>query len=843
MLKHLLLSLIISAMPLRAADSPEVEAKIEALLAKLTLPQKLRLCYGDGVRFNVPVPQIGLPKLLMMPGTRGFGAVWRVQDEATAFPSGLGLAATWDQDLVKKTATAIATESASKGVDVLLAPGINIVRDPLGGRTFEYFTEDPFLNARLTVPYVEGVQQTGIAANLKHFVCNNQETNRGEVSANVSERAMREIYFPAFRAGVVEGKAWSAMTSANRVNGEFVSDSKFLIHDVLKQEWGFDGLVLTDWCDVRSTVKAALAGTDLSMSGRPTNPFAKPLVEAVKKGEVPEAVIDDKVRRLLRLAFRVQRMDGQERKAPAAGLLAHAHVALARKVAAEGMVLLKNDGVLPFDATKIKTIAVFGPNADYIHCVRNRGGGSSTTHCPTHEVTPLQGLRNSLGGKVEILWEPDFCRSSLSEVEVVGKDFLQSPDGKPGLNAEYFNNPNLAGKPALVRNDPEVNFLWDMKSPNEDLIRPDNFSARWTGFLIPPKDGQYTFKVVCDDGARITIDDKVVFPHWVRRGFGERMFSANLKAGQKHKLLIEYRDVDAEAVMKLLWIRPFTEEQLRQQLDQVAAVARKADACVFFGGLNNVIETEGHDRKDMNLTPFQAEMMDAVIAANPNTALVMIHGGPVDMNGWGDRAKAILQTWYGGISAGDAIADILFGAVNPSGKLPITFPNKLADNPAYLAIGHELENIRYSEGIFVGYRWYDQKDITPRYPFGHGLSYTTFAYANATVEQRNDGGKPVVTVSFDLTNTGKRAGAETAQVYVSDPVSSVERPPRELKGFRKVTLQPGETQRIVIALHADAFEFWDEKTKAWKLEPGDFEIQVGTSSRNIQLKKTVNLKP
>lgn len=845
-MKRIILILAITLLGLHCLDAgtPDVEGMVEELLGKLTLEQKLMLCYGDGVRYNNPIPEIGLPKLLMCAGPRGVAHYWTRGKEATAFPCGVGLAAAWDPSLAGRMAEAIAREGASLGVDVMLMPGLNINRDPLGGRTFERYTEDPYLNARLVVPQVRAVQETvGLASTITLFVANNQETERDDVDAVVSERALREIYFPAFKAGVIEGRAWALMTGSNKVNGEHVSSSRHLLTDVLKNEWGFDGVVMTDWCDAKSTVDDALAGLDLSMPGRRGNRFAEPLARAVREGKVPESVIEDKVRRLLRLAARVHRLPGQIHLIDSRPLLDPEHVRLAREIAEGGMVLLKNDGVLPFDPGKLKSVAVFGPNADYVHNMQRRGGGSSGVHCPEAEVTPLEGLRAFLGTDTAILWDPSYCALPVSGFEPLGGEFLQTALGQPGLKLEYFNNPELKGNPVLEGVDKELNHLWDMKSPDENIVNANRFSGRWSGYLIPPADGQYSFLVQFDDGVRITIDDEVVFPRWGSRGgFTGLQFSAVLKKGHKHKLLIEYRELEGDATLKVNWKRPFSGEQLAAQMQKVAALAKKAEACIFFAGLNNVIETEGHDRKDVNLTPHQAEMIQAVIRANPNTAIVVVSGAPVDLRGWGDEARAIFQAWYGGVEAGTAMANLLFGKVNPSGKLPITLPKRLEDNPAYREGGIPKDRNEYTEGIFVGYRWYDHQGIEPAHPFGHGLSYTTFAYSSLEVTRTDTGDSPVVHVSFGVKNTGVRAGAEVAQIYVADKEASVLRPPRELKGFAKVHLEPGETKPVSIELKADAFQFWDEKSKAWKLEPGAFEVQVGSSSRDIRLKKQIALE-
>ena len=496
------------------------EEAIEKILKTLTLEEKLRLCSGDGGRSSKAIKSKGIPRLRMHNGPRGARVM---RQTATCFPCGTAMASSWDTDLVSEMAAAIGAEMYKKGGNILLAPAMNIQRDPLGGRTFEYLTEDPFLNARLTVAFVKAAQAEGVACNLKHYVANNQDNNRNAVNSDLSERALREIYFPAFKAGVIEGKAWTVMTAANKVQGLYASDSKWLLNDVLKGEWGFDGLVLTDWCETRSGAVAALSGLDLSMPGRPHNPFNKQLAKDVADGKVSEDVIDEMVRRLLRTAFRTHMLGG-ERPKPRLKVSAPETAELSRKVAAECMVLLKNDvNLLPLDEMKIKRIALFGPNVDYRHNLFGSGGGSSNVESEYY-ITPIAGLKERLGDAVEIIFDEEYSKGSKTGYEVISSEFFQTEDGKPGLRAEYFNNPNLKGKPVIDTVVPEINFLWEMGAPNNDKMKRDKYSCRWTGYLIPPEDGLYSIKSMHDDGARVWIDDHPHMRHWIKKGYKEWAF-------------------------------------------------------------------------------------------------------------------------------------------------------------------------------------------------------------------------------------------------------------------------------------------------------------------------------
>jgi len=801
-----------------------VEERVEDLLSRMTLEEKIQQLSGLGFETKEN-KRLGIPVLKMADGPVGVR-----RGQATAFPAAVGMAATWNAQLVEKIGAAIGKEAKSKGLNYLLGPCVNIHRHPLGGRNFESYGEDPFLASRLAVAFVKGVQSQKVLASIKHFACNNQEWERFKLDVTVEERALREIYLPAFKAAVTEADVWTVMAAYNKLWGDYCSENKHLLTDILKGEWGFRGFVVSDWGATHSTVKAANYGLDLEM------PYGKffneKLLEAVKIGEVSEAVIDDKIRRLMRVRFKAGLFD-QQPLVDETVVPCEEHKQLALEAAKQSIVLLKNErNVLPLDRNKIKSLAVLGPNA----AEARTGGGGSSKVTPFYAGSPLEGLKKAVGNDIEIKYA--LGMAIRGDIHPLSPEYM-----KNGLWAEYFPNTKLEGKPLLTRLDKEVNFNWGYDSPHPKLHRPDDrntFSIRWTGKLLPPKTGEYNLNVIHNDGLRLYVDERLLIDNWKKNRIVYKTASIGLKAGRTYTLRIEYFFDGGVSVVKFGWKLPD-----HDYLAEAVSLAKDSDAAVIFAGLHNRFESEGFDRRRLEL-PNQGVLINAVAEVNPNTIVVLNTGSPVLMNPWLDKVAAVVQAWYPGQEGGNTIADVLVGNTNPSGKLPVSFIKSYDDSPVFKDYKDKSLKSPYPEGIFVGYRCLDKHGIEALFPFGHGLSYTRFEYSNLKV---NPPGIVVgesdfsVTVSVDVRNTGKRKGAEVVQVYVKDVECSVQRPNKELKGFEKVYLEPGEKKTISIKLNRDAFAFYDSDRRHWVVEPGEFEIMVGSSSKDIRLKKPLKIPP
>ena len=808
------------------AENTNTEAHINALIAQMTLPEKVAMCQGANGSAFQGVPRLGIPDMTCSDGPRGphGGAT-------TAFPCGVAFGATWDPPMIEQAAKAMGEECRAKGVSMLLGPGINIQRDPLGGRFFEYYTEDPYLDARLAVAYTKGVQSRRVSACLKHFVCNNRENNRNSYMSMVSERAMNEIYFPAFKAAVVQGQAWAVMTSANGVNGEFVSDSKHLLQDTLKNKWGFSGMVITDWLGARSTQKSALAGLDVSMPYQADSLFGQPLQKAVQDGEVPVSVIDDKVRRVLRTMARVGLLEGISPKQ--GGLIdTPEHYALARRVAEESLVLLKNNhATLPLDLTQVHKILVVGPNANQRFCLAGLGGSSWVESA--YEITPLAGIRKFVGTHATVEF---VSADELGGFEVIPASVMQTQNGQKGFAAGYFDFDSRQSEIKTVV--PQVNFLWEMRSPDPAKIHPDRFKAQFAGEIIPPVTGTYTLRVTSGDGsASMFVNPRGGAPlatSDTTKDVPSATATVQMDAGKPFYLRIEYNKTKpngGDALCRLEWQLPTSDAKRAMALERLAAKAKAADAVLVFAGIDHSLDSEGRDRTDMHFPEAQEALIKALAQSNPRMIVTLINGSPLELGGWLDGVPAVLEAWYPGMLGGTAIAEALFGQINPSGHLSFSWPKRLADSPAH-ALGTETKDrIDYKEGIMVGYRYFDTENIAPQFPFGFGLSYSTFKFDDLTLTQKNG----LVTAQFTVQNTGSRAGAETAQLYVREQNPPIERPAHELKAFQKVFLQPGESKTITLELDRSAFSYYSPDQHKWELPHDEFEIQVGDSSRDIRL--------
>jgi beta-glucosidase len=739
----------ISAQEAPPADAPyrnpnlPVEKRVADLLSRMTLEEKATMLSGSGWMESAPILRLGIPSIKMADGPMGVrswlgssaitsGANVVKIVETTSFPSGIDMAATWDPELVQKEGQAIGQEVKALGRDMILGPTVNINRQPLWGRNFEGYGEDPYLSGRLAVAYIRGVQGEGVIPSVKHFAANNEEFERHRIDAIVDERALHEIYFPAFKAAVQEGGAWNVMSAYNKLNGVHCGEDEYLLREILQKEFGFKGFVVSDWGSTYSTAPTVNAGMDLEMPGGPPmqawlkNPrtqesgngdgwlTADKVLDAVKAGQISQATLDDNVSRILRVIFLSGNFVPEHIDASfAADFSRHRFVAVgeglvdtpaqqavARQGATEGIVLLKNEGdLLPLDATKIHSIAVIGPNA----AVARTGGGGSSLVRPKYSVAPLDGIRERAGSAVQVSYAL-------------------------GVGMEGENAANDA---------PEAR-------------------------------------------------------------------AASIK--------------------------------------EASDLAAKSDVAVVIVGRYSRLESEGFDVKTMDLPAGQDELIEAVEKANPHTIVVLNTGDPVTMTRWIDHAPALLDMWYGGQEGGHALAAILFGDADPSGKLPVSFPNRFEDSPAYGHYPGENLKVDYAEGIYVGYRYYDTKNVEPQFPFGFGLSYTSFQYSDLKITPRKTSGDRPVEVSLKIRNTGSYAGAEVVELYVHDGHAKIDRPAHELKGFERVELKPGESKIAQFALDRAAFSYWDPTTKQWTADPGQFEIQVGASSRDIRLKAPVTFK-
>jgi len=801
------------------------EKRVEDLLGRLTLEEKISLLSGKDSGQTKDIPRLGIPSMKVIDGPHGVG--WG--NKATCFPSGVSMGACWNPKLMRDIGTALARETRGAERHVLLGPCIGIHRTPLGGRNFESFSEDPYHAGVLGVAYVLGVQKEKIGTSIKHYACNNQEWERTTISTELDERALREIYLPHFKMVVEQADPWTVMAAYNKVRGKYCCANPYLLTDILKDEFGFKGVVVSDWGAVHSTVPSANAGLDLEMPG-PGRYFSDDLLKAVQNGDVKEDVIDDKVRRLLRIMFLAGLFDEPD-PALQGALNSPEHAKLAQKLAEEAIVLLQNNyDVLPLDVSKLKSIAVIGPNAN-----EYRAGGGSSTVKPENPVTPLAGIQSAVGDKIDVRFAQG-CAMPY-DLRSVPKEMLTPPDAEPGqhgLKGEYFANKNLEGEPALVRIDDNIDFNWWEGSPAPEIPN-DEFSVRWTGTFTPDESGTYELGMTTDDGSRLYIDGKLLIDNWVDQAGITRTAEIALEGGREYELVAEYYENFGAANARLGWI-PTSEEMI----DDAKQLAAECDAAIVVVGLSSHFEGEGRDRTDIDLPGAQNQLIQEVVEANPKTVVVLINGTPLDLEEWIETVPAVVEAWYPAQEGGHAVANVLFGKVNPSGKLPVTFPKRLEDNPSYEFYPGANGVVDYKEGIYVGYRYYDTMDVEPRFPFGHGLSYTTFEYDNLNIQSSGRDGDLRITVTADIRNTGERAGAEVAQLYVRDVECTVDRPAKELKGFQKIFLRPGEKRTVAFHFGPEALSFYNPDRKDWVAEPGEFEFLIGSSSKDVRLTGTYN---
>ena len=802
---------------------PQIESRVNSILGRMTLEQKVDLLGGIRSFYIRAYKELGLPEQKMSDGPVGI----RNYGPSTTM-GGIGLAATWNPDLVQKMGKVLGEDARARGVHYLLGPGVNIQRAPFCGRNFEYFGEDPFLAARTAVAYIEGVQSEGVIATIKHYMGNNSEYDRHNTDSEIDERTMREIYLPAFEAAVKEAHVGAIMDSYNLINGEHATQNSFLNEQVVKKDWGFDGVIMSDWDATYDGVAAANAGLDLEMpSGKFMN--RETLIPAVKSGKVSQATIDEHVRRILRDAIRFGFLDHDQTDLSIPRLNPEGQ-RVALEAARESFVLLKNEGnILPLNKTATKTIAVIGPDA---YPAQPDGGGSAHV-VPFHAVSYLEGLTAYIGTGAKVLYHPGL--KTFREMADATDFTTEESGGEAGLRAEDFENSSMSGSPSRTHVDRHVNFGSDSYEAPMGLG-----ATRWSGYYTAHTGGNYDFFVLGpgeNGGYRLFVDDKLVVDNWERATAILNFATLPLENGSKHKVRLEYYRRNAWGPKRVLFGVLPESEAVDPQAKEIAS---KADAVILLPGFDNTIETEGGDRT-FRLPPGQDELIKEIIAANRKTVVVLTAGGNVDMQPWIDSLSVLMHGWYSGEQGGTALAQLLFGEHSPSGRLPISLERRWEDNATHDSYypNDGPRRVKYTEGIFVGYRHFDHDNIKPLFPFGFGLSYSTFAYKNVSISPVTSGS---ATVSFDVTNTGSRPASDVAQVYVGDTHNTVPRPPKELKGFRKVFLNAGETKHVSIPLDARSFSYYDVKSHAWKADPGQYNIYVGPSSADIQLQGKVNFR-
>lgn len=810
-----------------------MEARINELLQQLTLAEKATLLAGADMWHTAPVARLGIPAMQVSDGPNGVrGSDDNIGDTTICFPVGVAMGATWNPALIEQVGAALAAEVRRKGAHVLLAPTVNIHRTPLAGRNFECFAEDPYLSGTMAAAYINGLQKNGVAACIKHFVANDQEHERFSISAEVAERPLHEIYLEPFRIALEKANPWMMMSAYNRLNGVYASENDMILRDILKEKWGYDGLVISDWYGTYSD-EVPGGGLDLEMPGPARWMDGEKIIAAVEAGDLNEAVIDDKVRRLLRTLGRVGLLGETLPKTTVPD------PDLPRTVAAEAIVLLKNNNnLLPLTRTQMNaddankpTIAVIGENA---HWAQIMGGGSSQVN-PHHATSPLAGIQARAGEQWDVTYQVGTLIHKMPPL--LEPDWLTAKDGSPGLTLSYYHNLEVTGEAAHTHVIDKSELSWF--GTVNPFVDPTHFSLRLEGTLAVPTTGTYQLHLWSIGRARLLVNGEVVIDHWAVAGNIDRQTAVtlNLTPDKPVSILVEFITDPASLwrTLRLGCVPPLPENPMQTAVD----LATKSDVAIIIAGLTREWESEGFDRAGMRLPGRQNELISRVAAANPRTIVVLNAGSPVEMP-WLDEVTAVLQQWYGGQDAGHALADVLFGDMNPSGKLPMTFPKRLQDNPAFINYPGENGQVQYGEGIFVGYRYYEKKKIAPLFPFGHGLSYTTFAYNNLRLNGESFGPGDQILVSIDVTNTGERAGQEVVQLYVRDEEARVARPLQELKAFAKVALEPGETKTVTLPLDRQALAFYDTAVHDWVTEPGTFTLLVGASSCDIHLQGRFN---
>ncbi len=894
--------------------------RIDSIMRELTLDEKLSLLTGADFWHTRGIPRLGLQPFRMTDGPHGVTVSRDVTGPATCFPTGVGLGAAWNTDLLREIGAALGREARARKSQVLLGPAVDIHRSPLNGRNYESYSEDPFLAGSLAAAYIDGAASEGIGCAIKHYTCNNQQTRQHETDVRVDERTLREIYLPAFRMAVDAG-VLAVMNAYNSVNGFHCSENEVLLSHILKDELGFKGFIVSDWRSVHST-RALEAGLDLEMPGPGKHLTAENLRAMLERGETTEERIDESIERLVGAVLRIdaERVSGGTERT--GELDTPRHRELARRAACESITLLKNEPVppfargagrgvgdlsglagrgiegspdksynrkseqvsahapapvLPLDIETLSSIAVIGPNA----AEARLGGGGSSSVTPFYSVSPIEGIRAKCADRVDVRFAEgcslsgnlplldSHCLVPAAPAVRAARDAQGAPhkdDQVHGLIGYYYPNRRFSGDPVLVRTDGQIDFSWGWAAPGEGLPK-DEFSVRWEGDFVPPESGDYTIGVSAEEGGfRLYIDGNLKVDEWMvadEESF-ENLYTAKsgettfeCKHGESRSIRLEYTKTGNRAGIRLEWARPGQTDPITDAV----GIAGGSDAVLVFAGISNKFEGGNNDRIDMLLPGEQVRLIREIAAANDRTIVVLINGSPVETASWIGDVSGVIEAWYPGQEGGNAIADILFGDANPSGKLPTTLPVRIEDTPSYGNFPGTDGEVNYEEGIFVGYRHYDTHGIEPAFPFGFGLSYTTFSYSNPVVEiagaepakgERIDNvevgpqkERPVISVSVDVANTGERKGKEIVQLYISDAESSVPRPYKELQAFEKVELEVGEKRTVRFDLPLSAFAFYTRNGNAGngalsreidpgrRVEPGIFTIRVGGDPNNL----------
>ena len=804
---------------------------IKQLIKDLTIEEKIELLSGFDAWQTNKIDRLGIPSIKMSDGPNGVRGDGNSGKSSACFPCAISIGSSWNLNLINTLGEELASEAKLKDVDVLLGPTINIHRHPLGGRHFECFSEDPFLTGKIAIEYVKGVQSKNIAACLKHFVGNDTEFERYTVSSNIDERTLREIYLLPFEMAIKEANAKVVMSAYNKLNNIYCSSHENLLIEILKDEWGFDGYVVSDWGAARETVENAIGGLDLEMPG-PAKSWGKNLITAINDKAVPEDLINDKVKRILNVASFCKRFENPIRK-PERDNDSKLKRKLLKDAAQEGMVLLKNDDILPIKKD-IKSIGIIGPNAKKAQII----GGGSATLVPYHESHPVSSFQNNFSEKT-IIKSAKGCHTYRYLPEI-----NKSLTKENGFLVEYFNvtdNKNDFISSKVLRGSK----FWIFEGFAKDIIgtedRPDIF-VKFSCTYVPDISGEHAFEIFAIGKSKLLINNEEIIDNWTDPLPGDAFFAhgssskrgaSHLEKDKSYQIEIQYK---FEGNFPAIYIGCQPPDKI-DLLDEALNIAKEVDEVVLLVGTNSDWETEGNDRVDFNLPGEQNTLIEKVLEINPNAIIVLNTGSPVNMP-WVNKAKSILQSWYAGQEYGDALFEILTGLVNPSGKLPTTFPKRIEDTPAYSCYPGENLQMSYDEKLLIGYKWYDRKKIEPLFHFGHGLSYTNFEYSNLIISNshQND-----FICSFDIENVGDVSGFEISQCYISFMNSNEDEPIKKLQGFDKTYINSGEIKKIEICLDSKSFSTWDIKNHQWEIKKGVFNILIGSSSNDIKLKDSINL--
>ncbi|KAI5846858.1 glycoside hydrolase superfamily [Tricharina praecox] len=807
-------------------------------MSKLTLEQKVSLLAAQDFWRTQEIKEHGIPALKVTDGPNGArGEFFTDGTPAALLPCGISLAATWNTEILHSIGRTLAEETKARQAQALLAPTVCMHRSPLGGRNFESFSEDPLVTGKLSSAYIKGLQEGGVGATIKHYVGNEQETWRMTVDSIIEERPLRELYLKPFEIAIREAKPWAVMSSYNLVNGKHADMNEFTLRKVLRGEWKYDGLVMSDWGGTNSTVESIKYGCDLEMPG-PSKVRGKKVMDAIRKGELTIQDIDECAARVLTWIEKCGRFDLPWTESEEKSIDTQATRDLIRQAGHEGLTLLKNENhTLPI-GPEVRKIAIIGPNAKQAIA----GGGGSASLKPYYLTTPYDSIKEMAGDR-EIVYAPG---AQTDKWLPLASNICTTPSGKPGVILEFYKGDKLEGTPMFIQNRPKTDlYLWD-NAPKEVL---PEYSFRVKTQIIPETTGKHTFGLSSVGPAKMYINGELLIDNWDWTDAGEAMFDGSveelalwpMEAGGVYEILIESNNE----------VRPasktgpthgyggcrigYVERPDKDFVAEAAAVAASADVAIVVVGLDAEWESEGYDRQTMDLPKdgSQDRLIAAVAKANPRTIVVNQSGTPITMP-WVNEVPAIIQAWYQGQEAGNALADVLLGNVNPSGKLPVTFPKRLEDNPAYHNWPGQDQRVLYGEGVFIGYRHYDRLNIAPQFAFGHGISYTTFEYGSPSISGStlSDSGKLTILVS--VKNTGTVAGKEIAQLYIRDVKSRLPRPEKELAAFVKVALEPGETKTVEMTIDKYAVGYYDPSLSAWIAEEGQFVGLVAASAVDIR---------